>query len=68
MSTVLRATSKGRIMARNIAIFSVLGAVVGFLFHRFVGCRTGTCPITANPYISTIYGAIIGALFSSGRG
>jgi hypothetical protein len=44
----------------------VLGAAVGLAYQRFVGCRTGTCPITSNPYVSTIYGAIMGFLLSGG--
>jgi hypothetical protein len=44
----------------------VVGAVLGFAYHRVVGCRTGACPITANPYISTIYGAVMGYLLSGG--
>lgn len=43
-------------------LFAVAGALVGFLYHRFVGCRTGSCPITANPYAATIYGAVVGVL------
>ena len=39
------------------------GAVVGFLYYYFIGCRTGTCPISGNPYISTVYGALIGAIW-----
>ncbi len=31
------------------------GAVVGFLYYRFIGCASGTCKIASNPYISTIY-------------
>ena len=42
--------------------FVVGGAVVGFGYHKLVGCRTGACPITANPYISTRYGAVMGFL------
>jgi hypothetical protein len=41
----------------------IVGAAGGYLFYRFVGCKTGTCPITRNPWISTIYGAIIGAMY-----
>lgn len=40
-----------------------IGAVGGYLWYRLVGCRTGTCPITSNPWVSTIYGAVIGAMF-----
>jgi hypothetical protein len=49
-------------------LLSVLaGAVAGYGWHRLVGCRTGTCPITANPWISTIYGAFVGWLAVAGR-
>jgi hypothetical protein len=41
----------------------VVGAAGGYLFYRFVGCKTGTCPITSSPWLSTIYGAILGLLF-----
>jgi len=43
-----------------------LGALLGFLYYRFVGCVTGACPITRNPYVSTIYGVLIGALVAFG--
>jgi hypothetical protein len=42
----------------------VLGAAVGFGFHRVVGCRSGACPIWASPYASTAYGALLGFLLS----
>ncbi len=41
----------------------LLGAAGGYLWYRFVGCKSGACPITSNPWVSTIYGAVIGALF-----
>ena len=43
------------------------GAAIGFLVYRFIGCRTGTCPITANPWLSMIFGAVIGFLMTSGK-
>lgn len=46
---------------------AVVGGVVGFGIYRFVGCSSGTCPITANPWISTIYGIVTGIVFTSAR-
>jgi hypothetical protein len=43
----------------------ILGGAGGFLYYRFVGCKTGACPITGNPWISTLYGALIGWLMIS---
>ena len=42
-----------------------LGALGGFLYYNYVGCVTGTCAITSNPWLSTGYGALIGAVFMS---
>ena len=39
-----------------------LGAVAGYLYYRFVGCSSGTCAITSNPIISTMYGAAVGGV------
>lgn len=50
-------------MLRSI-VFALVGGGVGFGFHRFVGCRSGACPIWANPYISIVYGALLGFLLS----
>ena len=44
--------------------YPALGAGAGFLYYYFIGCSTGTCPISSNPYISTSYGALVGLLLS----
>jgi Family of unknown function (DUF6132) len=44
--------------------FVLLGGIAGFAYYYFIGCKTGSCPITGNPFISTSYGSLIGFLFS----
>jgi hypothetical protein len=61
-----RATGKSRTSMR-LAGYILGGAVTGFLYYRFVGCRSGACPITSSPIISTLYGAMLGLLLG-GRG
>ena len=42
----------------------LIGGVAGFLYYHFVGCASGTCPITSNPYLTVAYGAFLGYLVS----
>ncbi len=44
----------------------IIGAVAGYAYYYFVGCASGTCPITSKPLNSTMYGAIMGALIFTG--
>lgn len=46
----------------KLALFVLGGAVAGYLYYRLVGCRSGACPITSSPIISTLYGAMMGLL------
>ncbi len=39
--------------------FALIGGVAGYSYYYFVGCNGG-CLITGNPYISTIYGSLVG--------
>ena len=42
----------------------VVGAILGYAYYYYIGCVSGSCPITSNPYISTFYGAVLGGLLS----
>ena len=48
-----------------IIILSATGALGGFLYWKFVGCKTGTCPIKSVWYLSTLWGLIMGGLIGS---
>jgi hypothetical protein len=49
----------------RLLIGVVIGAGSGFGWHKLAGCSTGTCPLTANPFIATIYGMVVGALIAT---
>lgn len=40
----------------------VTGAMAGYAYYNYIGCN-GSCPISGNPYVSTVYGAFAGFLF-----
>ncbi len=42
-----------------------VGAIAGYFYWQQVGCSSGSCAITSNPYNSTIYGSIMGGLLFS---
>lgn len=46
-------------------IGALVGLLAGYLYYRFIGCSSGSCPITSNPLHSSLYGAVMGALFFS---
>jgi hypothetical protein len=54
-------------IGRTVA-FAVGGAILGFGYYKLVGCSSGSCPITSNPYASTFFGAVMGSLVGGGRG
>lgn len=41
-------------------LFTTIGGLGGFLYFYYVGCATGTCTITSNPYASIAFGGFLG--------
>ncbi len=41
----------------------ILGAIGGYFYYTEIGCASGSCGITSNPYLSVLWGAAIGYLF-----
>jgi len=52
-------------MSTRLILGAVLGAAAGLAWYRLVGCRTGACPLTANPWIASAYGLVMGLLLAS---
>jgi len=52
------------ILNLRILIGLVLGAIAGYAYYYFIGCSSGTCAITSNPVNSTLYGVMLGALWT----
>jgi len=50
---------------RLVIIGIVLGAVIGFMYWKLIGCNSGTCVITSKWHNSTAYGALMGGLLLS---
>jgi len=40
----------------------LLGLAGGYLYYRFIGCQSGSCAITSNPWMSMIWGGLMGYL------
>ena len=61
-------------MTRNLkkwlrpVLFTLGGALAGYLYYRLVGCASGSCAITSNPYITVLYTGLIGFLLSGAFG
>ena len=50
----------------KLTVLGILaGAVGGYLYYHFIGCTSGSCPITSQPVNSTLYGAMMGGLLFS---
>ena len=49
----------------KLLLGGILGAVLGFLYYKVVGCPTGSCALTKTPLRSTIYGAVLGVMFAA---
>jgi len=43
-------------------IGAVAGAIGGYIYYIEVGCNSGSCAITSNPYLTMLWGAAMGYL------
>lgn len=47
-------------------LYVVGGGFGGFLLYRLIGCSSGACLLTSNPYVSILYGMLVGFLLFKG--
>jgi hypothetical protein len=48
-----------------LVIGAAAGGGLGFACYKFIGCTSGGCPLTSHPVISSICGAVLGALIAT---
>ena len=48
----------------KLSLGVVIGGLIGFAYYYFIGCNSGTCAITSSPVISTLYGVVLGLLWT----
>ena len=42
----------------------LIGGIGGFFYYYFIGCKTGSCPITSHSYSTGIVGGLMGYLIT----
>ena len=45
-----------------LGVFVAVGVLGGYAYYALIGCKTGSCAITSNPYMSMAWGGILGYL------
>lgn len=39
---------------------TLAGIIAGYAYFYFIGCRSGACPMRANPYYNMLLGGLLG--------
>ena len=65
----MKNSSKGNNINKLKSLFTlktligiVVGIFGGYIYYLKIGCSSGTCPITSNPWMSMLWGGILGYL------
>lgn len=57
-------SGKNRVRILLWVLGALIGAAGGYLYYVKIGCNSGSCPITSNPWVSTLWGAVMGYLLA----
>ena len=61
-ATAPRRSAPGLRRFRFTALAALVGATAAGAYAHFIGCKTGSCPITSNVWTASSYGALVGVL------
>lgn len=57
---------KEKIKSNLVTLIGIAaGAAGGYLYWHFIGCASGTCPLTSNWITMLIYGSLTGGLLGN---
>ncbi|HHI88092.1 MAG TPA: hypothetical protein ENK03_04110 [Candidatus Cloacimonetes bacterium] len=48
----------------RIILGVLIGMLLGYIWHRVIGCRSGACPIASNYLYSLVVGGLMGLIGS----
>lgn len=49
---------------KALLIITLLGVIGGYAYYFYIGCRSGSCPINSNPWLSMIWGGLLGYIIA----
>lgn len=47
---------------RPVFLGILLGLLGGYIYYLEIGCKSGTCPLTSNPWTTMAWGGVMGYL------
>jgi hypothetical protein len=47
---------------RKVFIGLLAGALTGYLYWSWAGCKSGSCAITSDPIVSSLYFSVMGGI------
>ncbi|MCG8411124.1 MAG: DUF6132 family protein [Bacteroidales bacterium] len=47
-------------------LLTILGSIAGYIYWKYIGCASGTCPIKSNWYLTLLFGAFLGYFAGDG--
>lgn len=56
----MRLTESRAFKVARVVLPALAGAALGYLYWSEVGCVTGGCPLTSNPWVTTGLGGLVG--------